>query len=69
MVQVAAFRDRAAAEAFRKRLRKDGFQADMIQGGGYHKVVVGPYPDREAANRAIQKLKAAWKVNPFLVRR
>jgi cell division protein FtsN len=69
MVQVAAFRDRAAAEAFRKRLQKSGFQADMTRGGGYHKVVVGPYPDREAANRAIRKLKSEWKVNPFLVRR
>jgi cell division protein FtsN len=69
MVQVAAFRDRAAAEAFRKRLEKGGFQVEMTLGGGYHKVVVGPYPDREAANRAIRKLKSEWKVNPFLVRR
>ena len=69
MVQVAAFRDRTAAEAFRKRLEKGGFHAEMTQGGGYHKVVVGPYPDRAAANRAIRKLKSEWKVNPFLVRR
>ena len=69
MVQVAAFRDKAAAEAFRKRLEKDGFQVEMRLGGGYHKVVVGPYPDRAAANRAIRKLKSEWKVNPFLVRR
>lgn len=69
MVQVAAFRDRAAAEAFRKRLEKGGFQVETRLGGGYHKVVVGPYPDREAANRAIRKLKSEWKVNPFLVRR
>jgi cell division protein FtsN len=69
MVQVAAFRDRAAAEAFRKRLEKGGFQVEMRQGGGYHKVVVGPYPDRESADRAIRKLKSEWKVSPFLVRR
>jgi cell division protein FtsN len=69
MVQVAAFRDKAAAEAFRKRLEKGGFHVEMALGGGYHKVVVGPYPDREAANRAIRKLKSEWKVNPFLVRR
>jgi cell division protein FtsN len=69
MVQVAAFRDRAAAEAFRKRLQKDGFPAGMVTGGGYQKVVVGPYPDREAANHAIRKLKSEWKVDSFLVRR
>ena len=69
LVQVAAFRDRAAAGNFRKRLRKDGFNAVIVQKGGYHKVIVGPYPDKDAANRAIRKLKSDWKVNPFLVRR
>ncbi len=72
-VQVAAFRDRKAAEAFRKRLEKDGWQATVVQGtggksGSYHKVVVGPYPDRDAANRAIRKLKSEWKVNAFLLK-
>ncbi len=69
MVQVAAFRDKAAAEAFRNRLVKAGFRADMSTGGGFHKVVVGPYPDRDAANRAIRKISSEWKVKPFLVRR
>lgn len=69
LVQVAAFRDRGAAGNFQKRLRKDGFHAVIVQKGGYHKVIVGPYPDKEAANRAIRKLKSDWKVNPFLVQR
>lgn len=69
LVQVAAFRDRGAAGNFLKRLRKDGFNAVIVQKGGYHKVIVGPYPDKDAANRAIRKLKSDWKVNPFLVRR
>ena len=73
MIQVAAFRERKAAEAFRKRLEKDGWKTAVVQGpggksGNYHKVVVGPYPDREAANRAIGKLKSEWKMNAFLVR-
>jgi len=73
MIQVAAFRERKAAEAFRKRLEKDGWKTAVVQGpggksGDYHKVVVGPYPDREAANRAIGKLKSEWKMNVFLVR-
>lgn len=69
MVQVAAFRDRGAAGNFRKRLQKDGFNAVIVQKGGYHKVIVGPYPDKDAANRAVRKLKSDWKVKPFLVRR
>lgn len=68
-VQVAAFRDPGAAEVFRKRLQKDGFQVVVVRGGRYHKVIVGPYPDKDAADRAIRKLKTEWKVNPFLVRR
>ena len=73
MIQVAAFRDRKAAEAFRKRLEKDGWKTAVVQGAGgksgdYHKVVVGPYPDRDAANRAIRKLKSEWKMNAFLMR-
>jgi cell division protein FtsN len=72
MVQVAAFRDRKAAETFRKRLEKDGWKAAVVQraagkSGNYHKVLVGPYPDRDAANRAIRKLKTEWKMNAFLV--
>ncbi len=69
MVQAAAFRDKEAAENFRARLRKDGFHAIIVQKGGFQKVLVGPYPDKDAANRAIRKLKSDWKVNPFLVRR
>jgi len=72
MIQVAAFRDRKAAEAFRKRLEKDGWKTAVVQGpggksGDYHKVVVGPYPERDAANLAIRKLKSEWKMNAFLV--
>lgn len=68
LVQAAAFRDRASAENFRKRLQKDGFRVLIVTKGGYHKVLVGPYPDKKAANQAIRKLKADWKVAPFLVR-
>lgn len=69
MVQVAAFRDGAAAGNFRKRLQKDGYKAVIVKKGVYHKVIVGPYPDKDAANRAIRNLTSDWKVKPFLVRR
>ena len=73
MVQVAAFREKAAAESFRNRLEKDGWKATVVKGEGgksghYYKVVVGPYPDKDAANRAIRKLKSEGKANAFWVR-
>lgn len=67
MVQVAAFRDRGAAENLRTRLQKGGFRVLIVTKGGYHRVRVGPYPDKDAANQAIRKLKADWKMTPFLV--
>ncbi len=69
LVQVAAFRNRENAEELRKRLLKGGFRATVEQRGGFHKVIVGPYPDKDAAGRTIRKLKAEWKVDPILVRR
>jgi cell division protein FtsN len=73
MVQAAAFRVRKMAESFRQRLEKGGFKATVVRGksgksAGYYKVFVGPYPNKDAANRAIRKLKSKWKVEAFLVR-
>lgn len=73
LVQAGAFRDRKAAEAFRRRLEKGGFRASIVKGtagkaGRLYRVVVGPYGDRDASNRAIRKLKTEWKVNAFPVR-
>jgi cell division protein FtsN len=73
MVQAAAFRSRNMAESFKKKLEKSGFQAKVVhrksgKSAGYYKVVVGPFPTKDAANRAIRKLKSEWKVKAFLVR-
>jgi cell division protein FtsN len=69
MVQVAAFRNPETAEKLKKQLIQDGFKTVVEPRGGYHKVIVGPYQDKGAANQTIRKLKAKWKVDPFLVRR
>jgi cell division protein FtsN len=74
MVQAAAFRVRKMAESFRQRLEKDGFKTAVVHGksgksAGFYKVFVGPYANKDAANRAIRKLKSKWKVKAFLVRR
>ena len=69
MVQVAAFRNPEFAETLRKQLLIDGYKAVIQPTNKYHKVIVGPYPDKSAANQAIRKLKAERKLEPILVRR
>lgn len=71
MVQASAFRDRKRALEFRDKLEKEGFPAALEEGkpGRLHKVLVGPYTDKDAAGRAARELKSAWKVNAFLLRR
>lgn len=71
MVQASAFRDKKRAVEFRNRLEKAGFHAALEEGkpGRLHKVLVGPYADKDAASRAVRELASAWKVNAFLLRR
>ena len=51
MIQVFASKDRAAAEAVRRRLRAKGYTALLVSGGGTHKIRVGPYADRVEAEK------------------
>ena len=59
-VQVAAFSVPALAYRFRDELRAKEFKAyiEVIPGGMRTRVLVGPYPTRQEAERARQKLKA-----------
>lgn len=51
MIQVLVSKDRASAETLRKRLRAKGFTVAIIPERGAYKVRVGPYADREEAER------------------
>ncbi len=51
MIQVFASKDRAAADAVRKKLRAKGYTALLASSGGAYKVRVGPYADRAEAQR------------------
>ena len=51
MIQVFASKDRAAADAIRKRLRWKGYTALLVSDAGSWKVRVGPYAAREDAER------------------
>ena len=63
VVQIAAFSDRYGARLLASKLKRDGFpgytEAVTTDKGTLHRVRVGPYPSREAANAALVKLKAA----------
>jgi DedD protein len=63
VVQVAAFSDRYGARSLVVKLKRGGFpgytEAVATDKGTLHRVRVGPYPSREAADAARAKLKAA----------
>jgi cell division protein FtsN len=71
-VQAGAFREKASAETLRKRLAKAGYPARLVKGAGknrekYYKVMVGPYAEREAARKTMDKLKNEMQVESRLV--
>ncbi|HEY3174943.1 MAG TPA: SPOR domain-containing protein [Candidatus Polarisedimenticolia bacterium] len=57
MVQVLVSKDRAAADALRRRLRAKGYTVVLMPDRGAYKVRVGPYADREEAERAAGLLR------------
>jgi DedD protein len=63
VVQVAAFTDRYGALSLARKLKGAGFpgyvEAAATGKGEVHRVRVGPYASREAADAARAKLKAA----------
>lgn len=52
LVQVAAYRARASAEARREEVARAGFAVSIEPYGDVHRVVVGPFADEPAARRA-----------------
>jgi DedD protein len=64
VVQIAAFSDRYGANSLATKLKHDGFPGytEVVttgKGTTLHRVRVGPYASREAADAALVKLKAA----------
>jgi cell division septation protein DedD len=71
-VQAGAFRERKAAETLRARLAADGIRATVREASGQdgkrlYRVVAGPFPDRDQANRTIRRLKERMKIDAILV--
>ncbi|HET9480430.1 MAG TPA: SPOR domain-containing protein [Candidatus Polarisedimenticolia bacterium] len=66
MIQVFAGKDRASADAVRKKLRSRGYTALMMSEGGTWKVRVGPYADREEAERSAAVLREQEKLSTWI---
>ncbi|HKY32687.1 MAG TPA: SPOR domain-containing protein [Candidatus Polarisedimenticolia bacterium] len=66
MIQVFASRDRAAADAIRNRLRSRGYTALMVSEGGSYKVRVGPYADKEEAERSAAVLRQQENLSTWI---
>ncbi|MBI5420427.1 MAG: SPOR domain-containing protein [Deltaproteobacteria bacterium] len=72
LVQAGAFRDKAIADGYRKRLAKAGYAVKVVKGTGKDKeklfrVLVGPFLDKEAARKTVRKLMAEMKIDAFLL--
>lgn len=70
-VQAGSFRDKKAAEAFRKRLDEAGYAVRIVPAAKKNRekvfrVVAGPYPDAEAGRKAVRRLKKEMKIDAFL---
>jgi cell division protein FtsN len=69
MIQVGAFRDRAAADSIVGRLKAKGYSAFVVPtDGDLFNVRVGGYSSKADAEKAMKQLRDDEKFKPFLVR-
>ena len=66
-VQIIAAATAAAAAEQAERARRAGFDAIVMQEGGYHKVRLGSYATRTEASSAATRVKAKLGGQPFVV--
>jgi DedD protein len=73
MVQIAALRDRAAADAMVKRLSAKGYPTVVVEPAAgapaaSFRIRVGPYTDRAEAERIARRLEREEQFRPFITR-
>ncbi|OVZ96622.1 cell division protein FtsN [Yersinia vastinensis] len=59
MVQCGSFKAADQAESIRAQLAFEGIESRITAGGGWNRVVLGPYSTKAAADNALQRLKSA----------
>ncbi|BCR04088.1 hypothetical protein DESUT3_11570 [Desulfuromonas versatilis] len=74
VVQVASFKDAADAQGLSGKLVAKGYQAftqqaDLGDKGVWHRVMVGPFADSQAAGQVVDRLKAQEKLSGLVKKR
>lgn len=74
VVQLASFKDAAAARKLQQQLGAKGYSlfveaADLGNKGVWHRVYAGPYADRTAADRVAGQLQQKAKISPLVRKR
>jgi len=59
MVQCGSFKGTEQAESQRAKLAFEGFEGRITTGGGWNRVVIGPYNNRAGADGTLSRLKNA----------
>ncbi|UCQ54368.1 cell division protein FtsN [Edwardsiella tarda] len=57
LIQCGSFRNTDQAESVRAQLAFGGIESRITSGGGWHRVLLGPYANRAAADKMISRLK------------
>lgn len=63
MVQCGSFKGTDQAESVRAALAFEGFESRITTGGGWNRVVIGPYKDRSSADSTLKRLRGSGHSN------
>jgi cell division protein FtsN len=59
MVQCGSFKGTDQAESVRAGLAFEGFESRITTGGGWNRVVIGPFKDRSSADSTVKRLHSS----------
>ncbi|MBT0727743.1 cell division protein FtsN [Rosenbergiella australiborealis] len=63
LIQCGSFKGAAQAESTRAKLAFEGFESRVTTGGGWNRVVIGPYNQRAKVDSVIKELKNSGHTN------
>ena len=63
MVQCGSFKGTDQAESIRAQLAFEGFESRITTGGGWNRVVIGPYNTRSGADSTLKRLRGSGHSN------
>ncbi|QKJ89015.1 Cell division protein FtsN [Paramixta manurensis] len=63
MVQCGSFKGTDQAESIRAQLAFEGFESRITTGGGWNRVVIGPYNNRAGADSTLKRLRGSGHSN------